>query len=373
VTGTGSVTKYYYAGTQRIAMRKDGILSFLLGDHLGSTSLVTDANGQNPIETRYKAWGEVRYTTPNTTLPTNYTYTGQYSYTGEFGLMFYNARWYDSSLGRFAQADTIIPSGVQGYDRYAYVYNNPILVNDPTGHLPPLPCFVCVATELVRDVVKEVVNAVTGNAPDNAGLKIASQFMSPKENDALNTYTAAGIARQSEVPDFGLYSNEWTSGRGIAQLSNAELQTPYGDKAANSGVYGLGVPGPNNLDPLLPNVAIDYMRKRIELSTNKCANNKCSVTDIFIVAGLAQTGTSFTKQNMAELLGGHIYGPQTFDPVNPNAATLPWQSFFSQNKYINTVLPLRGFVRDVKVLQSQGWHVPDVDWKFINGLAQIPY
>ena len=34
----GVVTKYYYAGSQRIAMRTNGTLSFLLGDHLGSTA-----------------------------------------------------------------------------------------------------------------------------------------------------------------------------------------------------------------------------------------------------------------------------------------------------------------------------------------------
>ncbi len=50
---------------------------------------------------------------------TKYQYTGQYSYASEFGLHFYNARWYDSSLGRFTQADSIIPPGVQGYERYA--------------------------------------------------------------------------------------------------------------------------------------------------------------------------------------------------------------------------------------------------------------
>jgi RHS repeat-associated protein len=44
-----------------------------------------------------------------------------------FGLMFYNARWYDSSIGRFAQADSIVPGGIQGMDRYAYVGNNPLL------------------------------------------------------------------------------------------------------------------------------------------------------------------------------------------------------------------------------------------------------
>jgi hypothetical protein len=50
--------------------------------------------------------------------------------------MFYNARWYDPALGRFAQADTIIPGGVQGLDRYAYANNNPLMYTDPSGHVP---------------------------------------------------------------------------------------------------------------------------------------------------------------------------------------------------------------------------------------------
>jgi len=39
-------------------------------------------------------------------------------------------------LGRFAQADTIVPNPVdaKAFDRYAYVYNNPVRYNDPSGH-----------------------------------------------------------------------------------------------------------------------------------------------------------------------------------------------------------------------------------------------
>jgi hypothetical protein len=48
-------TKYYYAGSQRIAMRVGGTLSFLMSDHLGSTSLSTDANGTVTSEQRYTA------------------------------------------------------------------------------------------------------------------------------------------------------------------------------------------------------------------------------------------------------------------------------------------------------------------------------
>jgi hypothetical protein len=75
---TGStITKYYYAGSQRIAMRTNGQLQFIISDHLGSASLVTDAAGENGTDMRYKAWGKVRYV--NGPAPTDYTYTGQYS------------------------------------------------------------------------------------------------------------------------------------------------------------------------------------------------------------------------------------------------------------------------------------------------------
>jgi len=67
------------------------------------------------------------------------------SVTEGFGLMFYNARWYDPALGRFAphslrswdrQADSIVPGAEnpQAWDRYAYAYNNPLYYTDPSGH-----------------------------------------------------------------------------------------------------------------------------------------------------------------------------------------------------------------------------------------------
>jgi hypothetical protein len=72
---TTSMIKYYYAGSQRVAMRKGnpGTVSFLLGDHLGSTSLTANSSGARVAELRYKPWGESRYISGTT--PTSYPYT----------------------------------------------------------------------------------------------------------------------------------------------------------------------------------------------------------------------------------------------------------------------------------------------------------
>ena len=56
-----SVTKYYYHGSTRIAMRKGGQLYYLHGDHLGSTSLTTDASGKVVHDARYLPYGQVRW------------------------------------------------------------------------------------------------------------------------------------------------------------------------------------------------------------------------------------------------------------------------------------------------------------------------
>jgi RHS repeat-associated protein len=138
VQGT-TITKYYFAGSQRIAMRANGTLTYLLGDHLGSTSIVTNASGAKISEQRYKPWGETRFTSG--TLPTKYQYTGQRSEMDSLGLYFYNARWYDPALGRFAQADSLIfgAGSSQAWDRYAYAMNNTLRYIDPSGHEPHGP------------------------------------------------------------------------------------------------------------------------------------------------------------------------------------------------------------------------------------------
>jgi RHS repeat-associated protein len=128
-------TKYYYANTIRIAMRQNDDIYYLLSDHLSSTSKVLDSSGTKVAETRYDPWGSVRYTSG--ARVTEYSFTGQRSYTDDFGLMYYNARWYDPYNTQFTSPDSIIPNHYNplDYNRYAYARYNPLKYTDPTGHI----------------------------------------------------------------------------------------------------------------------------------------------------------------------------------------------------------------------------------------------
>jgi RHS repeat-associated protein len=68
------------------------------------------------------------------------------------GLYYYNARYYDPTIGRFISADTVIqnPANPQCLNRYSYCLNNPLKYTDPSGQV------VVIAGVDVRDIEKAV-------------------------------------------------------------------------------------------------------------------------------------------------------------------------------------------------------------------------
>jgi RHS repeat-associated protein len=138
----GQVWKSYYStGAGQVVRVQDNAgmggsgLFWLYTDHLGSTTVTARIGGFEAalVSTlSYTAWGETRASSGIT--PTSLRYTGQRE--AEAGLYFYKARWYDPALGRFAQADSIVPEpgSSMGWDRFVYVNNNPVNANDPSGH-----------------------------------------------------------------------------------------------------------------------------------------------------------------------------------------------------------------------------------------------
>ena len=69
-------------------------------------------------------------------LPTDRLFTGQFVISSDDRFYFFKARYYDAMIGKFAQADTVVPDAKnpQALNRYAYALNNPLRFVDPTGH-----------------------------------------------------------------------------------------------------------------------------------------------------------------------------------------------------------------------------------------------
>ncbi len=104
----------------------NGASTYYHADALGSVVATTDSAGAMQASARYSAFGSV---TSNTGSISQYGYTGREP--SATGLMYYRARFYDPSIGRFTQSD---PMGfIDGVNTYAYVANSPVNYTDPTG------------------------------------------------------------------------------------------------------------------------------------------------------------------------------------------------------------------------------------------------
>jgi RHS repeat-associated protein len=193
ITGTTQVTTSYYAfGGAMVAMRTTATatLTYLHGDHLGSTSLTTNAGGQKVSEQRYKPYGEIRWSS-GSAMPTDFTFTSQRAGPANYvgSLTDYVARFYSPALGRFISADTIVPGAgkPQAFNRYMYVLGNPLGLRDPSGHAG---CQGCVNLDFLQ-AIASFFEGFSHRLSDNSSfgavtaLEVARDaYPSPADSDA---------------------------------------------------------------------------------------------------------------------------------------------------------------------------------------------
>ena len=117
----------------------DSVFYYYHNDHLGSSSVMTDRDGNLVKHYGYRAYGDERYNGFPANFDVSNRFTGQIL-DDDTGLYYYGARYYDPGLARFIQADPIIPDDVtqnsQALNRYSYCFNNPLKFTDPSGNDP---------------------------------------------------------------------------------------------------------------------------------------------------------------------------------------------------------------------------------------------
>jgi len=103
-------------------------LTFIHQDHLSSTILATNEQGEVVSRQSYYPYGSTQNT--QGALPTERAYTSQVSDTDTTGLYYYNSRYYSTRIALFSQPD----EKSEHINRYVYVESNPVTNTDPTGH-----------------------------------------------------------------------------------------------------------------------------------------------------------------------------------------------------------------------------------------------
>jgi hypothetical protein len=259
-------------------------------------------------------------------------------------------------------------------NRWNYVEANPINYQDPSGEVR------CPWGWGEKDVKLRV---------DTAEWYISGYTTGPGNRimDPVNTYTAAGIAIQCAGTDIRKPWDPKNSGVGLAQVSDNQVETEWGkpfylrDMSGEVVIedgkpvvrgYGLRLSCPDTgeleevHDPKDPKWAVEFMRRRIQLVIDHCGA-KCTSTDKYIAAALAQNGPGFTHVDIQNEV-------RKSSPRNTKkySITKDWLDYFDRDSkdgnMVNTKTQLFRFTLIIKELRNRSWYVPNIYWNTVDVL-----
>lgn len=161
LSGTVQHKHYISAGGELVAIitRNAGVdtIVYAHNDHRGSLDVLTSATNTVIEGYSYDAFGKRRQLnwsddTSDSLLAASHQtdkgFTG-HQHLDDVALIHMGGRVYDPITGRFTSADPFVqfPENAQGFNRYAYVNNNPLSYTDPSGFMSKhLRQFIAVST-----------------------------------------------------------------------------------------------------------------------------------------------------------------------------------------------------------------------------------
>jgi RHS repeat-associated protein len=253
---------------------------YLHEDHLGSTDVITQDNPSpaNQIVARmsFDAWGQRRGSnwtgTPSTSEKAAISATTHQGFTGQeqldnLNLVHLNGRVYDPVIGRFMSADPIVqdPYHSQSFNRYAYVWNNPLNGTDPTGFVctddPPTGSHIRQCTQASNAEVIVAPNDVRDNGSDQG--RTAAVAAPDVRNDRSKQTTAGDAEATKPNPAAG----EAPKGDDLSRFERfiGEPFVTVGRNFAALFAYAFG-------DKALREVALDVMRESVPANKELAAS-----------------------------------------------------------------------------------------------------
>lgn len=138
-----NTTKHIYAGDELVATIEDDGTTvdvwYVHPDHLGGTSVLTNASSTEAQAIDYFPFGEIRVNDQTDSVDEQRKFTG-HEYDSGAEIHYANARYYSQNAGRFTSQDPVAAHALervlhdpQQLNTYNYVANNPVNATDPTG------------------------------------------------------------------------------------------------------------------------------------------------------------------------------------------------------------------------------------------------
>ena len=264
VPSTGETTVFVYdAGGKLIgeystviASSQDAKVNYLTGDHLGSPRTNTDQSGSVTARHDYHPFGE-EITTSQRAAALGYAadtvrkqFTG-YERDNESGLDFAEARYYNPTHGRFTSVDPLMASArttqPQSWNRYSYVWNNPIMYVDSTGEDLRISGDTEKSLEKLREVLGTDDAKTRITYDKDKGLTIDLKGIDLTKNEGAKLLN--DLATSKKVYEFRISDTAITAGGeratgDMANLSNNDVRLTADTDKPPAGVDGLVVIDP---------------------------------------------------------------------------------------------------------------------------------
>jgi len=313
------------------------------------------------------AWGNftISYNANQIAANNPFTYRGYY-YDGEYGFYCLGTRFYDPAVGRFINADSVM-SGVngslEGYNLYAYCFNNPIMYTDSTGNWPEL---VENAKKWVdENIIQPVVtyfspdtNSISGQFQDGpfkgagaltggyteGSVRFQANFKSNKNNGMLGEYNKVSVGNANGKIGVG-NSNTSVSLKGVGD--GLTLGTQYGIQYKNG--FGLATKAKASALSGRATMELDVFGHQVEFGVSAdllSVGAECMVgifpnegftTKASIGAGVYGT-LSFKERNTENVVSFYLVRNNL--ATNKNFYFCEDNFTYNQNNTINYVEPL---------------------------------
>ena len=149
-------------------------------DHLGSSSYITNLDGEVVQHIEYVPFGEVFVEERNNIWNTPYLFNAK-EFDEETGLYYYGARYYDPKICLWVSTD-LKQEYFPNNSSYAYCCNNPIILIDPEGNSPTV----------ITGIIGAGIGGIIGG-----GFEVASQLL--KNGKVSNWKAVGGSALQGAI------------------------------------------------------------------------------------------------------------------------------------------------------------------------------